>query len=459
MRILRLILTAAALTLLFLSGCGGDADRERMDRAESLMLQAPDSALALLTEVDSAALRGRADQARFALLRSQAIDKTGTDLETLDYLRPAMDYYYTHGTPDQRLRTYYYEGRIHQNAGDKDAAMQAFLHAEDLHEQITDSLTLGNLYFATAYLQLTLTNVDYARGAYLSASKIYSDIGMRDRAIGSLSNALNSAIVSGSKAASDSILAIVDSLNLTDVEYRNHILSPMTAYYDIFNDKDGLKRLLRDAGPQDSTQNALKINMIQGYLHLGMVEEASNEFATLPNPSTPKDSSTYLAVKSELLEAKGNYKEALEVYKEFSDLLLYEDQTDLQQKLTFSTQQHLLEKQRLRTIEQQRQHNLILIATSIILVLLLTGVCLTYRNYKKRKELEDEVVQFRMHELEQEKSTLEQLVESSTLSTMMRTTITDRLKLVDAFLIMKLNYSKTRERNADKLFNNLVHNR
>lgn len=81
------------------------ADVRLMDSAEAMMESAPDSALALMERVDSAAVRGRADRARYALLRSMALDRNYIDTTDLSILQPAIDYYPKHGTPDQRLKT------------------------------------------------------------------------------------------------------------------------------------------------------------------------------------------------------------------------------------------------------------------------------------------------------------------------------------------------------------------
>ena len=83
-----------------------------------------------------------------------ALDKNCIDTTTFDILQPAIDYYIKHGTPDEQLRTYYYQGRIYQNQGDDDSAMCSFMNGSDLGENITDSLLLahtlvaqGTLYF------------------------------------------------------------------------------------------------------------------------------------------------------------------------------------------------------------------------------------------------------------------------------------------------------------------------
>ena len=110
----------------------GSCDRHgtawnEMDKAESLMDAKPDSALVVLENIPASSVKGKEAAARYALLKSMALDKNYIDTTTFDVLQPAIDYYVKHGSPDEQLRTYYYQGRIYQNQGNNDLAMQSFM--------------------------------------------------------------------------------------------------------------------------------------------------------------------------------------------------------------------------------------------------------------------------------------------------------------------------------------------
>ena len=107
------ILTVRLMPILIFSifwalvGCGVPSSvNGRMDVAEVLMESSPDSALAILDSVDVSAIGGKSDKARYALLKSMALDKNIMDTTTFDVLQPAIDYYLKDGTPDEKLRTY-----------------------------------------------------------------------------------------------------------------------------------------------------------------------------------------------------------------------------------------------------------------------------------------------------------------------------------------------------------------
>lgn len=92
----------------------GSCDRhgvtwEKLDMAESLMDSKPDSAFVVLGSIPASKVKGKEVAARYALLKSMALDKNCIDTTTFDILQPAIDYYIKHGTPDEQLRTYYWE--------------------------------------------------------------------------------------------------------------------------------------------------------------------------------------------------------------------------------------------------------------------------------------------------------------------------------------------------------------
>lgn len=113
-----------AILCLF-AGCVQRTDNSKdLDSVESLMSEMPDSALHLLRFIDGSRLGNKRELARYALLMSMALDKNYIDTATLDVLQPAIDFYLKEGkgTPDEKLRTLYCQGRIYQNAGDEEKA-------------------------------------------------------------------------------------------------------------------------------------------------------------------------------------------------------------------------------------------------------------------------------------------------------------------------------------------------
>ncbi|MBQ5750256.1 MAG: tetratricopeptide repeat protein, partial [Bacteroidaceae bacterium] len=86
------ILLTLVAALLFVACRTDNTSIQLLDQAETLMNVAPDTALALLDSIDSHRL-GRADNARYALLRSQALDKNYIDITNDSLISIAVDYY------------------------------------------------------------------------------------------------------------------------------------------------------------------------------------------------------------------------------------------------------------------------------------------------------------------------------------------------------------------------------
>ena len=110
-----------ALFLLTLVGCDRHSDLEfKLDAAEQLMQSKPDSALSLLSSIPTSEIKGKKYKARYALLKSIALDKNYIDTTSFKVIQPALDYYLEYGNADEKLRTLYYQGRIFQNQGADD---------------------------------------------------------------------------------------------------------------------------------------------------------------------------------------------------------------------------------------------------------------------------------------------------------------------------------------------------
>lgn len=220
-----LILTAA----IFMNECSRRVEMEDiLDAADSLMESQPDSALILLDGIDTGQMKSGRLKARFALLKSIALDKNYIDTTTFDVLQPAIDYYLENGTPDEKFRTLYYKGSIHKNANNDDLAMQSYLTALTDSAEITDSLTLARLLVAQGILFYNQYRIADCIRNNLIAADIYKTLGKLSLQAKSLSRALDGVIILGDKIRADSIILVINAnTNLsssTDMKLTVHLL-------------------------------------------------------------------------------------------------------------------------------------------------------------------------------------------------------------------------------------------
>ena len=141
------------LTLPFyLTSCQKSEAVRLMNGIETYIQTRPDSALAILSQIDTSSLRQPKERARFALLYAIALDKNYIDTTDIKVIRPAVEYYPKHGTAWQKMLTYYYEGRILFNAKRDAEAIISQMHALDNAKNTESGRYLGMIYTAMADL-------------------------------------------------------------------------------------------------------------------------------------------------------------------------------------------------------------------------------------------------------------------------------------------------------------------
>ena len=119
---------------------------EPLHRAEALMNEDPDSAWAVLSTISPDEMGQNRTRALYALLYTQAQDKTYRNETNDSLISIAVDYYRDTDDVRHKFLSYYYKGRVMMNAGESIKAMLSFLEAESLCEEVNDGYLLGLLY-------------------------------------------------------------------------------------------------------------------------------------------------------------------------------------------------------------------------------------------------------------------------------------------------------------------------
>lgn len=354
---------------------------EQMNMAENLMNTKPDSALTILENIPVTNIKGKEIAARYALLKSMALDKNYIDTTTFDVLQPAIDYYLKKGSPDEKLRTYYYQGRIYQNQGDDDSAMQSFLNAIELRQKVTDSLILAHTFIAqgTLYFKQYKTN-EFIRNN-LEAAKLYGVIGRDIFEIKSYTNALDGYIILNDKSAADSLLSICLSLVKKHPDGKAYLFSSYLSYTINLGSPKEIKEFLTEYKNIELT-NDDAMNIAQGYSKIGEYDKAMNILAGISPAAFIMDSLKYASVKIEILEKQDKYKEALHSYKEFSAMLERYQSELISHDLLFSDKKHQLEMENLMKI-QDRDRIIWATLCGIFALTILVG-WLYYRAYRSK---------------------------------------------------------------------------
>lgn len=143
----RLLLCLSILGVALLAGCRPVSRvNAALGDVESYINEAPDSARTVLQSMDSTLLRTKRLRARYALLRTMAQDKCYDDITTPGLLDPAADWLARHGSPDERMKVWFYRGRISVDQGNMNEAAIAFSRSESYADKVQDKHALGVLY-------------------------------------------------------------------------------------------------------------------------------------------------------------------------------------------------------------------------------------------------------------------------------------------------------------------------
>ena len=143
-----------------LSSCDSHHTAATLNDVETYIQTRPDSALAVIRAIDTTTLTTRSLRARYALLYAIALDKNWIDTTDVNVVMPAVEYYERHGSADQKMRAYYYLGRIQENQHDYTAAILSFAIAEDASTGSVDEQFKGLLYMGIANVYREVHSVD-----------------------------------------------------------------------------------------------------------------------------------------------------------------------------------------------------------------------------------------------------------------------------------------------------------
>ena len=138
------------LATLILASCAGRQTAATLNDVETYIQARPDSALATIRAIDTTTLTTRSLRAHYALLHAMALDKNWIDTTDVNVVMPAVDYYAKHGTADQKMKAYYYLGRIYVNGHNQNSAIISYTQAEDASIDSYDDCFKGLLSMAMA---------------------------------------------------------------------------------------------------------------------------------------------------------------------------------------------------------------------------------------------------------------------------------------------------------------------
>lgn len=383
-QILLLILLSVSCCM---TSCSDHKLQRVLDRAESLMETHPDSALILLEEMDKGVLGSKKERARYALLMSMALDRNYIETTKFDVLQPAVDYYLKHGNPNETLKTYYYQGRIYQNGGDRDNALNSFVKGIDNSSNCTDSITLVRMLLAQAFILYEFHDFDSYIAANLRAADISGKLSKKDYEFISLINALNGALVTDNKSMCDSIIRLCGAFKDMNEEQKSSLLELRISYTETFGTKQDLESILSHNNNSLESEPPGALRLASAYNRLGDNQKATRLLDYVRNQKNSYDTLKYQAILVAVYKDIGDYKNALSTYERFSQKLDSINYNMFEQKAKSLEEKHALE---LKAQQDAREKAGIIwgcMGGILFLAMVVVILLLLFRSNKSQKEL------------------------------------------------------------------------
>ena len=358
--------------LLLLVSCGPSPRKQidgRLDWIESCLDEYPDSALAAIRDLPHAALRIRAQRARAALLHSIALDKCYIDPQTDSIIVPAITYYKTHGTPDEKLKTLYYLGRIQYNAGNYREAIVTYTEALELSEKTSDLKYIGfvNQAIADTY---GVTNLEEEALPYLSKAQEYFEKSQNtDLAYRTLFKKANSFATVDKNRQADSLFRHLLTLDLKE-DLRWRVLADYGLFLatsdDTYRAQEILEQTLGEFGA------LVNLNQWAAYAYVleknGRNIKSDSIIAKLEETSSEDPLLIYW--KGKIAE---NRKDYISAFSSLSQSLLVQDsllRISLNQSALKAQKEYFQNKEYLAEIQLKNQHLHSSLSISLLLLLL-----------------------------------------------------------------------------------------
>ena len=450
---------------IFLFSCNSHSKHwEAISQVESYIEERPDSALVVLEQIDPSVLSGKEERAKHSLLYSMALDKNFVDKTDFEVLQPAIDYYEDNGSATDKLRTYYYQGCIYQNMGNKTLAMESFVKAISEGCESNDMLTMARTYFAQGTIYFSL----YEWDDYIETNKNAASYFKHAEKYNSYANCLIR-IINGYTLNDDvenALLYINECKQMLGVISANRVADFYSAYL-VYVTKYGTNQEIGDLINDyiyiipDSYKDWLTLS--KAYFQIGKYEEALHATEQYRSHTDTSDELKYKALISMIYEKLGRYEESLRAYKEF---MVVSDSTSLaimRQDTKFVEEKHNLE---LQTIKEKESKMRVILWSALFIVILLTIIVFIHYRLKVNRmgkaiaEQETEKYRLLYLQMEEERDDLTCLLaQCNELAPDVKLAIGKRLELLNKFFTAFITNNSDIDRTASKEIEELLANK
>lgn len=362
-----------------LVSCDNRQTKSLLQDVETYIQERPDSALRVLRKVDSLTLNTKSLRARYSLLFAMALDKNYIDTTALSILEPTVAYYERLGSPQDKMLSCYYLGRIYANR--KDYPNAVIFYSQALRESSEyDYYHRGLIYAASADAYNASFNDEEELRNTILAYECFEKIGDKDLDL-SLYKVAQAYHNNERFDVADSLYSLVYSGKDSTSRLALYAMEDLVSN-DLYQEKQDVERDLELLEYVAEHRGNLSLESYYEYAYLlllaGKESEAENILSQLSNREA---NGKTMEIRYRIAECKGQNEEALASLKS----MLSHQNDVVKKKLAQSVFKAQSDYYRL-TAEVSEQKSTISNQRSIII--LITGlmiIALLYVIFMKRK--------------------------------------------------------------------------
>ena len=454
------------LALCLASCCRHSEHWQTITDMEAIIEERPDSVLNVLQAIDTDELIGDEERAKHALLLSMAMDKNYIDRTDFEVLQPAIDYYEDNGTATDKLRTYFYQGRIYQNAGNNATAMECFVKAIAEGNESDDILTKARIHFAKAQIYYSLYEWDNAIEAYKTAASYFKQAGRHHSYVHCLILIVNGYTL---KNEHENALPYIDECKqlreIMSFPFLRDFYSSYITYLEDCGTDAEIKDVIKEYLNTIPVESIDWLTLANAYIELCQYEEALQAIEQYRNGTDKSLEIKYKALKSKIYEKLGRYEESLRAYKEY---MVMSDSTTwaiMQQDTKFVEERHNLEMAKAKETEAKNRLTIIVLGCAVALMASLYIMNLIRKRLKKSRVenaqlLSEKALYEQMYnEVVAERDALNEMIVNNTIKEEAMEVIKKRLGVLNTIIVSHLSAKDTDIKRANEELEHLIANR
>ena len=296
-----------------LVSCDNRQTKSLLQDVETYIQERPDSALRVLRKVDSLTLNTKSLRARYSLLFAMALDKNYIDTTALSILEPTVAYYERLGSPQDKMLSCYYLGRIYANR--KDYPNAVIFYSQALRESSEyDYYHRGLIYAASADAYNASFNDEEELRNTILAYECFEKIGDKDLDL-SLYKVAQAYHNNERFDVADSLYSLVYSGKDSTSRLALYAMEDLVSN-DLYQEKQDVERDLELLEYVAEHRGNLSLESYYEYAYLlllaGKESEAENILSQLSNREA---NGKTMEIRYRIAECKGQNEEALALSK------------------------------------------------------------------------------------------------------------------------------------------------